>query len=76
MPTVKIPCAFRKTHLGPGKPKLPNSAEKGPEVSRDATTGGTNNPISARELRKTAKIQGLPKRRGGATVTLHLTWTV
>jgi len=76
---IKAPDAPQKPHVAPGKAKptsLAKAAQKGPKVSQNAAKAGSKKPVSARQIRKTAKILGARKRPGGATVTLHLTRTM
>ncbi|HEX7424699.1 MAG TPA: hypothetical protein VF311_12555 [Terriglobales bacterium] len=76
---IKAPDAPQKPHVAPVKAKptsLAEAAKKAPRVSRNAARTGSKNPVSAREIRKTARILGLLKRPGGATVTLHLAQTM
>jgi hypothetical protein len=51
---------------------LAKTAKKGPKVSQNAAKAGSKNPVSAREIRKTAKILGLLKRPGGAASSQRL----
>src|ERR1022692_3922215 len=76
---IKAPDAPQKPHVAPGKAKptsLAKAAKKGPKVSQNAAKAGSKDSVSAREIRKTAKILGVRKRPGAATVTLHLTQTM
>ena len=76
---IKAPDAPQKPHVAPPEPKptsLAKAAKKGPKVSQNVAKAGSKNPVSAREIRKTAKILGLLKRPGGATVTLQLAQTM
>jgi hypothetical protein len=77
--SIKAPDAPQKPSVAPvkAKPKsLAKAAKKGPKVSQNAAKAGSKNPVSAREIRQTAKILGVLKRPGGATITLHLTRTM
>jgi hypothetical protein len=71
---IKAPDAPQKPHGAPVKAKptsLAKAAKKGPKVSQNAAKAGSKNPVSAREIRKTAKILGSPISGRGMGLSSH-----
>jgi hypothetical protein len=72
--SIKAPDAPQKPHGAPVKAKptsLAKAAKKGPKVSQNAAKAGSKNPVSAREIRKTAKILGSPISGRGMGLSSH-----
>jgi len=65
----ELPITSQAALNAPQKPR-----EKVPKVDQNLAKADRKDSVSAREIRKTAKILGVRKRSGGATITLHLTW--